>query len=153
VSRRAETGIGTERSFRTHLHEGNDRRKALAELYATLRHDGILTLDQRNYDAIMGHRIEPTHDYYFCGENVRATSEHLDESLARFRYEFSSNDVFHLNMFPLRRSYVRRLLREVGFQRITTYGDCKESYPDSEPDFFIHVAEKRYVEGGERHNE
>jgi glycine/sarcosine N-methyltransferase len=133
----------------THLHDENDRRKALAEFYATLRHDGILILDQRNYDAILDRQIEPSHDYYYCGENVRATPEHVDESLARFRYEFPEDQIFHLNMFPLRRSYVRRLLREVGFQRITTYGDFKESYPDNEPDFFIHVAEKRYIEGGE----
>lgn len=43
----------------THLHNENDRRKALAEYYATLRHDGILILDQRNYDAILDHQIEP----------------------------------------------------------------------------------------------
>jgi glycine/sarcosine N-methyltransferase len=73
----------------------------------------------------------------------------VDESLARFRYEFPGEDIFHLNMFPLRKNYVRRLLREVGFQRITTYGDFKETYRETEPDFFIHVAEKRYIEGGE----
>ncbi|HEY9150438.1 MAG TPA: class I SAM-dependent methyltransferase, partial [Gammaproteobacteria bacterium] len=38
-----------------------------------------------------------------------------------------------------------RLLREVGFQRVTTYGDFKETYRESEPDFFIHVAEKSYL--------
>jgi len=133
----------------THLHDDNDRRKALAEFYATLRHDGILILDQRNYDAILDHRIEPTHNYYYCGENVKATPEHVDESLARFRYEFPGNKVFHLNMFPLRKRYVRQLLREVGFQKVTTYGDFQETYHETEPDFFIHVAEKSYVEGGE----
>jgi len=136
----------------THLHDENDRRKALAEFYATLRHDGILILDQRNYDAILDHQIEPSHDYHYCGDNVRATPEHVDESLARFRYEFSGGehkDVYHLNMFPLRKRYVGRLLRDVGFQRITTYGDFKETYRETEPDFFIHVAEKRYIEGGD----
>jgi glycine/sarcosine N-methyltransferase len=131
------------------LHDENDRRKALAEFYATLRHDGVLILDQRNYDALLDHKVEPTHNFYYCGENVRATPEHVDESLARFRYEFPDDEVFHLNMFPLRKGYVRRLLREVGFQRVTTYGDFQETYQDSEPDFFIHVAEKGYVEGGE----
>jgi glycine/sarcosine N-methyltransferase len=133
----------------THLHDENDRRKALAEFYATLRHDGILILDQRNYDALLDHKVEPTHNYYYCGENVRATPEHVDESLARFRYEFPGEKVFHLNMYPLRKRYVRRLLCEVGFQKITTYGDFQETYREGEPDFFIHVAEKRYVEGGE----
>ena len=133
----------------THLHDDNDRRKALAEFYATLKHDGILIIDQRNYDALLDHKVEPTHNFYYCGDNVRATPEHVDESLARFRYEFPDDEVFHLNMFPLRKTYVRRLLREVGFQQVTTYGDFQETYRDAEPDFFIHVAEKRYLEGGE----
>lgn len=134
----------------THLHDENDRRKTLAEFYATLRHDGVLILDQRNYDALLDHDVEPSHDYYYCGGSVRATPEHVDESLARFRYEFASGETFHLNMFPLRKAYVHRLLHEVGFQRVTTYGDFQETYQDSEPDFFIHVAEKRYLEGGQQ---
>jgi len=128
----------------THLHNENDRRKALAEYYATLRHDGILILDQRNYDAILDKQVEPSHRYYYCGENVSATPEHVDETLARFRYSFSDGSVFHLNMFPLRKAYVQRLMKEVGFQRVTTYGDFQETYRDKEPDFFIHVAEKQY---------
>lgn len=133
----------------THLHDENDRRKALAEFYATLRHDGVLILDQRNYDALLDHRVEPSHNFYYCGDDVRATPEHVDDSLARFRYEFPGERVFHLNMFPLRKNYVRRLLHEVGFQRVTTYGDFQETYRDEEPDFFIHVAEKRYLQGGQ----
>jgi hypothetical protein len=35
-------------------------------------------------------------------------------------------------------------MREVGFQRIETFGDFREVYRDTEPDFFIHVAEKAY---------
>jgi glycine/sarcosine N-methyltransferase len=128
----------------THLHEENDRRKALAEYYATLRHDGILILDQRNYDAILDKQIEPSHNYYYCGEDVSASPEHVDESLARFRYRFSDGATYHLNMFPLRKAYMQRLMKEVGFQRVTTYGDFKETYREGEPDFFIHVAEKQY---------
>ena len=128
----------------THLHDENDRRKALAEYYATLRHDGILILDQRNYDAILDKQIEPSHNYYYCGEDVSASPEHVDESLARFRYRFSDGATYHLNMFPLRKAYMQRLMKEVGFQRVTTYGDFKETYREGEPDFFIHVAEKQY---------
>jgi glycine/sarcosine N-methyltransferase len=129
----------------THLHDENDRRKALAEYYATLRHDGILILDQRNYDALLDKQIEPSHKFYYCGEDVTAEPEHVDDSLARFRYSFSDGEVFHLNMYPLRKQYVQRLMTEVGFQRVTTYGDFQETYRDREPDFFIHVAEKSYV--------
>ena len=130
----------------THLHDENDRRKALAEYYATLRHDGILILDQRNYDAILDKDIEPTHNYYYCGDQVKAAPEHVDETLARFKYEFADGATFHLNMFPLRKKYVKKLMHEVGFQQVTTYGDFQETYRNAEPDFFVHVAEKKYCQ-------
>lgn len=128
----------------THLFSEEDRRKALAEFYAALRYDGILIIDQRNYDAILDHGSKPTHSYYYCGDGVKATPEHVDDSLARFRYEFQDGSIYHLNMFPLRKNYTRRLLREAGFQRVKTYGDFQSSYREEEPDFFIHVAEKFY---------
>ena len=68
----------------------------------------------------------------------------MDDSLARFRYAFPDGSEFHLNMFPLRKSYMRGLLKDSGFQQIKTYGDFQETYQESEPDFFVHVAEKTY---------
>ena len=137
----------------THLFTERDRRKALAEFYATLRHDGILILDQRNYDGILDNGFSSKHTYYYCGNNVKAEPEHVDEGLARFRYEFPDESVYHLNMFPLRKNYTQRLMREVGFQRIQTYGDFQETYHQDEADFFIHVAEKKYeVEAKEETN-
>ena len=130
----------------THLFRENDRRKALAEFYSALNHDGVLLLDQRNYDAILDHGYSSAHTYYYCGDNVSVAPEHVDEGLARFQYAFPDKSTYHLNMFPLRKAYVRRMMREVGFQTIDTYGDFKETYQETEPDFFIHVACKKYVE-------
>ena len=133
----------------THLFSEHDRRKTLAEFYAMLKHDGVLILDQRNYDAILDGDYESSHAYYYCGEAVDAAPEHVDEGLARFRYGFPDGSVYHLNMFPLRKEYTRRLMREVGFQRVETYGDFQQSYREGGsdgPDFFVHVAEKLYVE-------
>jgi len=129
----------------THLFDERDRRKALAEFYAALRHDGVLILDQRNYDSILDEGFSSKHTYYYCGDNVKAEPEHVDEGLARFRYEFPDKSCFHLNMFPLRQDYTRKLLHEVGFQKVTTYGDFQETYRQDDPDFFIHVAEKKYL--------
>jgi hypothetical protein len=70
----------------------------------------------------------------------------MDEGLARFRYAFPDRSVYHLNMYPLRKEYLRNLMFEVGFQRINTYGDFQETYQENDPDFFIHVAEKEYIE-------
>ncbi len=130
----------------THLFRERDRRKSLAEYYAMLKHDGVLLLDQRNYDSILDDGFSTKHKYYYCGDNVTAVPEHIDDGLARFRYTFPDGAAYHLNMFPLRKEYTRKLMFEVGFQHIDTYGDFKETYHEKEPDFFIHVAEKEYKE-------
>ncbi len=128
----------------THLFSEQDRRKALAEFYAALNHDGILVLDQRNYDGILDDGFKSKHIYYYCGDNVSAEPEYVDEGLARFRYRFPDKSEFHLNMFPLRKEYLRRLMQEVGFQQIHTYADFQETHKVEDPDFFVHVAEKLY---------
>jgi len=128
----------------THLFSERDRRKALAEFYAALRHDGILILDQRNYDMILDEGFKSKHTYYYCGDNVSAEPEHVDDGLARFCYQFPDGSKYHLNMFPLRADYVKRLMSEVGFQTIETFADFKETYRQEDPDFYIHIAEKQY---------
>jgi SAM-dependent methyltransferase len=128
----------------THLFSERDRRKSLAEFYAALRHDGILIIDQRNYDMILDTGFKTKHIYYYAGHDVKAEPEHVDEGLARFRYEFPDGSQFNLNMFPLRKEYMRTLLHEVGFQQITTYADFQETDQQEESDFYIHVADKMY---------
>ena len=126
----------------THLHEENDRRRALAEFYAALKHDGILILDQRNYDAMLDQGFSTKHKYYYCGDQVSAEPSHVDEGLCRMVYSFPDGAQYTLNMCPIRKNYVRRLLNEAGFQRVRTYGDFQDAYAEDDPDFFIHVAEK-----------
>ena len=128
----------------THLFDENDRRKALAEFYTLLKHDGVLILDQRNYDSILDNGFSSKHVYYYCGDNISAEPEHVDKGLTRFVYRFPDKSKYYLNMFPLRKEYVRRLLAEVGYQSICTYGDFKETYREDDPDFFIHIADKKY---------
>ncbi|MCC5785762.1 MAG: class I SAM-dependent methyltransferase [Phycisphaerales bacterium] len=128
----------------THLFNDHDRRKSLAEFYAVLRHDGVLVLDHRNYDALLDGRTKTGRRFYYCGEDVAAEPEYIDEGLARFRYSFPDKSVFHLNMFPLRKNYTRSIMQQVGFQEIETFGDFHETHREQEPDFFIHVAEKTY---------
>jgi len=44
----------------------------------------------------------------------------------------------------LRKKYLRSLLTEAGFQKIHSYGDFQEEGEESDPDFFVHLAEKTY---------
>ena len=136
----------------THLYEEADRRRALAEFYAALKHDGILILDQRNYDAMLDHGFSTKHKYYYCGDQVTAAPTHIDEGLCRMKYSFPDGSDYTLNLCPIRKNYTRRLLNEAGFQRVRTFGDFQDTYADDEPDFFVHIAEKsvedaRWVSG------
>ncbi len=128
----------------THLFKERDRRKSLAEYYAVLKHNGLLIMDHRNYDRLLegGGAVRNGKGNVYCGEDVEVAPEHVDEGLARFRYAFSDSSTYHLNMFPLRYGYVRRLMSEVGFQKITSFGDYQRDFEN--PDFYIHVAEKEY---------
>lgn len=126
----------------THLFDETDRHRVLAEFYSVINHDGILILDQRNYDAILDSGYSGKNQYYYCGDEVKVEPEYVDDSLARFRYLFSDGSVYYLNMFPLRKNYVRNLLLEAGFQDVGTYGDFKAKYQDASCEFYIHVAEK-----------
>jgi glycine/sarcosine N-methyltransferase len=128
----------------THLFDEADRRRALAEFYAALKHDGILIIDQRNYDGILDNGFSTKHQYYYCGDQVVAKPVHIDEGLARFEYSFPDGSTHNLNMFPLRRTYLRGLLEDSGFRKIHTYGDFLDEADEPNPDFFIHVAEKTY---------
>jgi len=131
----------------THLHSENDRRKSLAEYYSALKHDGILILDHRNYDAILdSEEFDNSHTYYYAGDKVSAEPEYVDEGLARFKYTFPDKEEYFLNMYPLRVDYMTRLMKEVGFQDIKTFGDFQETHKTENPDFFIHIAEKEYRE-------
>ncbi len=128
----------------THLFKESDRRRALAEFYSALKHDGVLILDQRNYDSILDHGFSSKHRYYYCGDKVSAEPIHVDEGLARFEYSFPDGSKHHLNMFPLRKDYTRGLIEEAGFQDVQTFGDFQETYREEEPDFFVHIAQKAY---------
>lgn len=130
----------------THLHDEQDRRRALAEFYAALKHDGVLILDQRNYDAMLDRGYSSKHKYYYCGD-VTATPVHVSDDLVTFQYQFPDGSEFELNINPIRKDYTRRLIREAGFERVRTYGDFQEIYKDDEPDFFVHVAEKSVMNG------
>ena len=126
----------------THVHDELDRRRVLAEFYAALAPDGVLILDQRNYDTMLDKGFQSKHKFYYCGDQVSAEPVHIDENLVRFQYSFADGEEFTLNLHPIRKDYTRRLLREAGFERIRTYGDFEAAYDNENSDFFIHVAEK-----------
>ncbi len=126
----------------THLHDELDRRRVLAEFYAALEPNGVLIIDQRNYDTMLDVGFRSKHKYYYCGDQVTAEPIHIDDSLVRFQYSFPDGSDYTLNLSPIRRDHMRRLLREAGFERVRTYGDFDLAHDAETSDFFVHVAEK-----------
>lgn len=141
IEERYDAVICLGNSF-THLFAEPDRRKALAEFYAVLNHDGILIIDQRNYDNMLRAGYSSKHKYYYAGYRVKAEPVHISDDLVIFEYAFPDTSSYKLNMYPLRKDYLCRLIQDAGFQTVTTYGDFKKDYDIKNTDFFIHVAEK-----------
>ncbi len=143
IEERYDAVICLGNSF-THLFSEMDRRRALAEYYSMLRPNGILVIDQRNYDSILDNGFSSKHKYYYCGENVVAEPIYIDDGLTRFKYSFADKSEFYLNMFPLRKKYLQQLMQESGFQQIETFGDFQANYNENDCDFFVHIVEKKY---------
>ena len=125
----------------THLFDEKDRRKAMAEFYSVLKSDGVLILDQRNYDGMLEKGYSSKHKFYYTGDIV-AEPESVEEDMVRFKYQFKDKSTYHLNFFPLKKNYMHNLLNEAGFRDVKTYADFQEVYKQEDPDFFIHVAGK-----------
>src|SRR5918997_1613920 len=71
----------------THLFCERDRRKTLAEFYAMLKHDGVLIIDQRNYDTILDDGFSSKHAYYYCGEEIKVEPEHIHVGMYADEFE------------------------------------------------------------------
>jgi sarcosine/dimethylglycine N-methyltransferase len=84
-----------------------------------LEHDGVLILDQRNYDGHLERPLRLEAQILLLRQRRRGR--------ARFRYAFPDGSVFHLNMYPLRKYYTTRLLHEV-----ETFGDFQKTYRDDD---------------------
>ncbi len=126
----------------THLFSHDDRMSSLKEFFSVLKPGGILILDQRNYDSILDEGYNCSGKHYYCGEDVCVAPIFLSDDLTRFSYKFSDDTEYFLNMFPLRREYLRGVMKMNGFRNIETFGDFREDFNPNDADFLIHVAQK-----------
>lgn len=123
----------------THLFDAEARVQAMTEFHEVLRSDGLLVIDQRNYDSLLDEGFSTKHRYYYTGDGVDARPEEITEEFVRFRYTFPDGDVHHLTMCPIRQDYVTGLMEGAGFRDVTRYGDFEVDYERLEPDFVIQV--------------
>jgi len=127
----------------THLFYREYYQRAINEVYRLLHRGGIFVVDQRNYDAILDKGYTSKHKYYYCGEEIEIHPVTIQDDLVEIEYKFSAIEKYYLSLHPIRRDILTRYLFEAGFDEVRTYGDFEEEFEPYEPDFLIHVAEKK----------
>jgi len=134
----------------THLFSKKDRLKTLKNFLHILNDNGILIIDERNYQNILDKREEILSDekfrlsneFVYCGDNVRSRPIEISENQVRLEIKDErSGKNWHLLIYPFRRGELLNLLKEIGFTKIEQYSDYKKGfYPDAE--FYQYVCQK-----------
>lgn len=123
-----------------HLHKKEDRIKALAQFYKTLKPGGILVVDHRNFDALLAGNFAAKGKFYYCSKTIRVSAKIASNGMAEFTYSKGSDHT--LQVYPLRTDELRDELQKTGFHSIRSFGDFEEGEITLESDFVIHVATK-----------
>ena len=126
----------------THLFSEKDRESVMNQIYFLLNPNGILIIDQRNYDYILERGYKSKHKYVYCGETINVNIIDKNESLVRFKYVKNGNGFFTLDMYPIKIEEMKNLLGKVGFRKIQTYGDFEGNFDLENTDFIQHIAIK-----------
>jgi len=134
----------------THLFEKKDRFKTLKNFLYILKDNGILIIDERNYQSILDKREEILNDekfrlsnkFVYCGDNVRSRPIEISDNKVRLEIEDErTKNKWHLLIYPFKRGELLNLLKEAGFTKIEQYSDYKKGfYPDA--NFYQYVCQK-----------
>lgn len=134
----------------SYLFEKKDQLKALKNFFNMLGDDGILIIDERNYQSILDKREEIINNgnfqysgkFVYCGDNVHGEPIEISDSEVRFEYtDKRTGKKGHLVLYPFKKGELMGLLREAGFTRIEQYSDYEKGY-DHEADFVQYVCGK-----------
>lgn len=123
-----------------HLHDKDDRIKALNQFHRILKPGGILVVDHRNFDALLAGNFAGKGKFYYCSKTIHVSARIAPNGMAEFTYSKHSNHT--LQVYPLRTNELRMELERTGFRSIRSFGDFVEGEITLESDFVIHVATK-----------
>ncbi|MBS3142929.1 class I SAM-dependent methyltransferase [Candidatus Woesearchaeota archaeon] len=126
----------------THLFSEKDRQSVMNQIYYLLKKGGVLIIDQRNYDSILKYGYSSKHKYVYCGNTIDVSVVHKDEQLITFRYTKQGNGYFELNLYPIKVGEMTKLIKQAGYEQVTTYGDFEKEFNPRSTDFIQHVAVK-----------
>ncbi|MBI5135288.1 class I SAM-dependent methyltransferase [Candidatus Uhrbacteria bacterium] len=132
----------------TYLFTKQDQLAALRQFKKILKLDGVLIIDERNYQYILDHRneiaagkFEYSGKYVYCGERVHARPIEIHDDSVIFEYRHQeTGERGTLTMYPFKRGELRQRLRESGFVSIQQFSDYKEG-ENGKADFYQYVCQ------------
>nr|AQS32779.1 hypothetical protein [uncultured archaeon]AQS32956.1 hypothetical protein [uncultured archaeon] len=127
----------------TYLFKKEDRIKTLSNFHYSLKRDGKLIIDERNYAEILKGNFRTTGKGPYTGyDNVKIQPIYYENNILIMQYSTKNNKTYHLILYPFKEGELESLLRESGFKNIKKYGDYEEKYNSKEVEFYTYVTEK-----------
>lgn len=134
----------------TYLFKKEDQLKTLKNFFRIIKNDGILIIDERNYQNILDNKeeilkkgkFEYSGKYVYCGDKIDGKPIKISENKIHFEYtDKRTQKKSYLVFYPFKRGELLNLLKEAGFTKIKQYSDYKKDFnPDA--DFYQYVCQK-----------
>ncbi len=134
----------------TYLFKKKDQIKALTNFFNIIRDNGILIIDERNYQYILDEKKEILNkgnfkysgQYVYCGDKVHGKPIEISYNKVHFEYtEEKTGNKWYLVLYPFKKWELLSLLKEVGFRKIQQYSDYKKGF-NSKADFYQYICKK-----------
>ncbi len=134
----------------TYLFNKKDQLKTLKNFLYILRDNGILIIDERNYQYFLDKREEILENgefrysgkYVYCGDKVHGKPIEISDDKVRMEYtDEKTGKKGYLVLYPFKRGELLNLLKEAGYTKIEQYSDYKKEY-NQDADFYQYVCVK-----------
>ena len=118
------------------------RIKSFKKWSDKLNDNGIIILDHRNYEFSKEKKINIEKKYYYLGTNVDITPTKINSKITSFKYTFSDNSSFNLEMVPIKLNYINDLANKNNLETLSLFGDRNVNYSPKSVNFYLHVLRK-----------
>ncbi len=131
----------------TYLFNKEDQLHVLKTFRYMLRENGILIVDERNYQYFLDNRKEIIttgeyrymQKYVYCGNTVHAKPIEISDKHVKMEYaNEKTGKKGYLMLYPFKKGELLSLLKEAGFTKVEQYSDYKKK-PNENADFYQYV--------------
>lgn len=133
----------------TYLFSSEAQIKALSQFRRILKKEGVLIIDERNYQYIFDNREEIlkgkfhySGKYVYCGDKVHGRPVEITGDRVKFEYvnEVTSKKA-HLVLYPFKKGEMKKLLTFAGFKFVEQFSDYQKG-EKFDADFYQYVCWK-----------